>query len=130
MLCASFNAGASIRPREEFLRLFKDSGRLEKLSDTEPTKLPMLIVEPDVGSGGATQGERRYFIQDSTSKKSTGYCSFVSPSIKHFPSSGRSTKLVRIVKVAWAVRTLELSNTSSPFRSGPRILTQDCGVPA
>lgn len=82
------------------------------------------------GRAGVMQGDQAYCFHCSTSKKSTGYSSFVSLLMKHFPSSGRRRKVLRKLKFTWAVRTLELRRTSSPFRKGPRMLTQCCGTPA
>jgi len=93
-----------------------------KLPDTDPIKLFLSCLTIG-GKGGTMQGEKLYLIHELTSKKSTGYSLFVSLSRKHFPSSGKRTKLVRRVKVTCAVKTLELSRTSSPLRIGPSILT-------
>jgi len=103
-------------------------GRLRRLPESRLLRLP---EEGKMGgSAGSMQGEKRYLIQSSTLKKSTGYFSFVLISTKQLPSSGSKTKLVRKVKLTCAVKTLELKSTASPFLSGPRMLTQDCGTPA
>jgi hypothetical protein len=82
----------------ELLRL----GRLGRAWDIA-LKMPLALRRFEVafgcGSGGAMQGDSLYSDQVLTSKKSTGYSSFVRLFMKHLPSKGSSAYEVRMVKL-------------------------------
>ena len=106
----------------EDLRPGRD-GRAEDIALKRPLALRRGGAALGCGSGGAMHGDRRYSFQVLMSKKSTGYSSLVYLLMKHLPFNGNKAKDVRMVKLTCAVRTREEMSTSSPFRSGPRILT-------
>src|SRR5277367_793998 len=130
-LCATVSrppSGEASLPKVQDERLL-ETGSDGKLSDRAPIKLLRCSWRLG-GSGGLIQGESRYSSHVFTSKKSTSYRSPVCLSMKHFPSSGRRTKLVRMVKLTCAVSTRELRRTESPLRNGPSMFTHRCGTPA